>query len=345
MPSQFRQVIHTIRIRIHALIVIVVVAWAGYAAVAYLFGSVFGPTHVPEQFAGHITELNAATLHEGAVTDNRLAQRVPMGHYHHVDRWFQPDRMDSCALAGCHHPMPHQKIPAVRAFDNFHATFLACQMCHVYAADPKVRLQWVNTTTGQVQDTPPLLRLIHYLEAEHEAIRSDPITAHAIITDLLTETLAIIEGDSLLDFLLIQLTTSEPDSPVWRHALVQLTQELPFHARGEYGAKLTPIKEDEQEAVAQRRAEMARWARQYLAAEEGSDAQKQIHQKIHGSLSQEPLKCLACHNPDGALFDLEKLGYTQNQAEFLEGLPIAGQIQKVQDGQQFYIRTHPVISP
>lgn len=347
MASRIRNIVRNIRTRLHALVVLLIVAWAGYAAVDYLVRYVFEPTRVPPQYSHTIMELNADALRDNTLPETISNLRAPMGHYHHVDQWFEPDNFNGCATSGCHSPMPHQKIPAVRSFDNFHATFLACQMCHEYPENNQIALQWINITTGEKQPTPSLLKLINYLEDNHEAIQNKPSEAHLAITDLLTEVLQVSHHDPVLEYLLAQLTTSQPDSPTWRHAVSQLTVELPLHARGEYGAKLYPADANGQVADAYKKRfnAMIQLSKEYFNESPDSPQREKVNEKIHAGLAQEPLRCLSCHNPEQGLIDFKELGYTKNRAEFLQGLPIAGQLQKIQQGQHFYIKTHLGVSP
>ena len=51
------------------------------------------------------------------------------GHFHHIDFDFKPDQSNYCIE--CHGDLPHNKVKELRAFGNMHASFIACQTCHV----------------------------------------------------------------------------------------------------------------------------------------------------------------------------------------------------------------------
>jgi hypothetical protein len=329
--------LNQVRIRLHALVVLIIVAWALYASVSYLVRSVFWPTHVPERFLQWQDQLKADDLlHENAIGLTSTAPRAPLGHYHGVNRWFQPDTHNGCTISGCHSPMPHKQNKGVRAFDNFHATFLACTLCHEAGDVRPLPAVWIGTDSGLPQEAPVILQLMRYLELNSQLIKTNPNQAHTAILELLKQTLEIIGSDPLLDYLLVQLETSEPGSPVWMHALEQLNSELPQHARGEYGAKLASDKN-----YLQRSKKLTTQAEQYFAAQDDTDQKNRNLHDIHAQLQEKPHKCLACHGDKPALLDFEALGYTPNRTTFLRDSPLARQMQLIQQGQQFHLAPHP----
>jgi cytochrome b subunit of formate dehydrogenase len=340
-----RRLLHDLRLRIHALIVMLIVSWAAYSAVALLIRSVFLPTHIPPrllEWQGHLEADALWTSHTLGITAD--APRAPMGHYHGVDRWFQADPHNTCAAKGCHSPMPHNRIAAVRAFDNFHATFLECQLCHEYKKESGKKPVWISMATGQPQGTPAILQLMQYLELNAEQIKADPAQAHITIMDHLQRTMDTIGEDPLLEYIHTQIDTSEPGSPVWYHAVDQLTSEIPYHARGEYGAKLTPNTNgaSPQPSAGERQNpdhQMKKLTQQYLKAPPDSLEQKELYEKIHSSLLEKPHKCLACHTQENPMLDFESLGYTPSRVETLQGSSIASQMQKIQQGQRFRLKT------
>ena len=137
MSERKQKILHELRIRLHALVVLVIVGWAGYMAIAVLVRSVFSPALISEEFRGQIMTMDADSLHKENPWQKDFASRTPLDHYHRVDQWFQPDKHNGCTIEGCHSPLPHKNIVAVRSFDNFHATFLACQLCHKYTLTSK----------------------------------------------------------------------------------------------------------------------------------------------------------------------------------------------------------------
>ena len=135
--------------RTYALLILLLVSAAGYWAVRYLVRTVFYPPEVPAQILQWQGRLDAASLRgKSSAGVERAAPRSPMGHYHQVDQWFQPDASNGCTIGGCHEPLPHGSKIKVAAFANFHATFLDCRMCHQPAAHPAAA-RWISTDTNQ----------------------------------------------------------------------------------------------------------------------------------------------------------------------------------------------------
>ncbi|MCF7957200.1 MAG: cytochrome b/b6 domain-containing protein [Phycisphaerae bacterium] len=336
---------HTVRVRLHALLVLLIVAWATYMAVMYLFRSVFKPLEIPQQYHARQGQLSADSLKQDMTDNIGDAARAPMNHYHGVDRWFEPDPFNGCTSTGCHSAMPHNKIAAVRSFDNFHTTFISCHLCHEYAADSKSPVMWYSTATGKNTDTPSILKLIYYFETSKDEIRSNPEKAHGLIVGMLDEAIQVSGGDELLEYLLLQIETSQPDSPVWRHAIAQLNEETNRRARGEYGAKLIPVMKlkagmDMKNYYKDRGQQLANLAKQYHNAESGSKRENEIYLQIHSSVQSKPHKCLTCHSKDANLVDYETLGYSPKRINSLKNSPLAGQIQQIQEGKEFHVYTH-----
>jgi len=124
------------------------------------------------------------------------------------------------------------------------------------------------------------------------------------------------------------------------YVVMELGIEIPQHARGEYGAKLAPSPFDVPNFDYKAQGALLKsLASQYFAAADDEARQQTIHDKIHGGLLETPQKCMVCHNPGMPILDYEKLGYSGKRTEFLKHLPIASQMQKIQQGQQFRILT------
>ena len=213
-----RALVKNLIVRVYALCIFFLVLGAGYLAVHYLVRTAAAGVELP-------------------------APRAPMSHYHRVDQWFQPDTKNGCTLDGCHEPLPHDQRAKVPAFVNFHATFLACTMCHA-PQQPGSAAHWLSTDSGLPQDSPAILKLLRYLEQSGDTIQSQPATANGVISPLLEQTITTLGGDAVLDQLLAQMQSTQPGSPVWKHAVTELTGELPQHARGEYRAKLDWVSDD-----------------------------------------------------------------------------------------------------
>lgn len=75
-------------------------------------------------------------------------------HFHHIDFDFNPDQRSYCI--GCHGDMPHSKIKEIRAFGNMHASYIACQTCHVKLerSEKTGVFKWYDRTTGDIVPSP-----------------------------------------------------------------------------------------------------------------------------------------------------------------------------------------------
>ncbi len=83
-----------------------------------------------------------------------LEQRWIEGHFHHIDFDFKPDKTNYCIE--CHGDLPHDKIKELRAFGNMHASFIACETCHV-RLEGEARtgvFKWYDRQTGQIVKSP-----------------------------------------------------------------------------------------------------------------------------------------------------------------------------------------------
>lgn len=83
-----------------------------------------------------------------------LEQRWLKGHFHHIDFDFTPDQKNYCVE--CHGDLPHSKIKELRAFGNMHASFIACQTCHVkLEGEAKTGVfKWYDRRTGEIVESP-----------------------------------------------------------------------------------------------------------------------------------------------------------------------------------------------
>jgi len=75
-------------------------------------------------------------------------------HFHHIGFDFKPDKRSYCI--GCHGDMPHSKIKEIRAFANMHASYIACQTCHVKleGSETAGEFKWYDRTTGEIVPSP-----------------------------------------------------------------------------------------------------------------------------------------------------------------------------------------------
>lgn len=322
-------------VRVYALAILLVVIWTGYTAVAYLVRTVFKPTPVPPEYLTWESALagdNAEALR--AAPSGLTLPRAPLAHYHDVDRTLPVDTLNGCLTSGCHHPLAHRKSKELRAFANLHATFLECGLCHNADIDGAAQAIWVDLPTGRPGEPPAVLQLMKLFESEGDAVQSRPADVH---TRILGPLASAVEhsGDVILEHLRAQIATSEPGSPVWRHAVARLREELPNHVRGEYGVKLAPkMSEWELKSLNQGLVEMAR---PYLAAAEGSDERKRLHAEIHKGILARPSACLSCHGGEPARLDFAALGYPPERAAALRDSSIARLMAQIQSGQPFHL--------
>lgn len=325
-------------VRVYSLAVFVLLCWAGWLATTYLRDSVFRPTHIPSNLLEWQGRLDVAALRQQNVPGTTgTAGRAPPGHYHGVDRWFQADSRNTCTTAGCHEALPHTSKMKVPAFANFHTTFLACQMCHTDVHNAGVdqgRIVWLSMSSGQVQDLPPILELLRFLDERRDQIAQNPAAADPTITTLLQQTLSSAGPDPALDALLAQLQSAVPGGPVWRQAVEQLKLELPQHTRGEYAAKLAP-KNACDPASLQAKATASMTA-EYLAAPAG-DARARLKDALHAPLLKQATSCVACHGDQPPLLNFEALGYSPQRGAALRNLPLARVMQQIREGQRFFI--------
>jgi hypothetical protein len=75
-------------------------------------------------------------------------------HFHHIGFDFKPDKQSYCVE--CHTDLPHDKVKGIRAFTNMHASFIACQTCHIKSDDSIkiVAFKWYDRTNGQIVESP-----------------------------------------------------------------------------------------------------------------------------------------------------------------------------------------------
>jgi hypothetical protein len=328
-----------IGMRLYSLAILLLLVWTGYLAVTYLRGSVFQPSRIPQRLLNWQGRLDVGALRQNNVPGMTGPEgRAPSGHYHGIDRWFQADTFNTCTTTGCHQPLPHTtKNAKAPAFANFHATFLACQMCHTDVRtkpDQPGQAMWLDLSNGQVEDCPPILSLMRYLDTQGDAIKADP-AAHQVITSLLSQSIAAIGKDPALEELLQDMQTSAPGSPFWHQAEKSLVTELPSHARGEYAAKLAPP--NVAQLTTGQRKKMTELAGQFLEAPADGPLRKELKQAIHQGLLKEPVACTACHGDAPPLLDFEKLGYSPQRAAALHSVPLAQIVQGIRRGEPFFI--------
>lgn len=336
MASRLKRFGKALIVRSYALVILLLVAWTGYTAVSYLFAFVFRPAEIPASLRDWQGHLDVAALRAESVPGvGGPAARAPLGHYHGVTGWFQPDRANGCLTSGCHDPLPHRKSKSVRAFANMHVAYLDCLMCHVDVTASPAPAAWVNTETGNRRDAPAVLVLLRRFDTTPTTGEADMRALHEEILRRLPEAIDAIGSAPVLDHLRLVVETSEPGSPVWRHAVDRLAAELPNHLHGEYRAKLVP--EADAKDWTKRQARLADLAKKYEAAPTDGAERKRLYDDAHAGIVAKPSACLACHGGDPPRLDFEAVGYSPRRAEELRNAPIAGLMQRIQQGEPFHL--------
>ena len=333
--SALRSMLRQLIVRGYAGVILLVLVWCGYQAVAYLVRMVFLPPVIPLEVEAWPARLNVAELRSpNAPGVEQPAPRAPLSHYHRVDQWLQPDNLNGCTISGCHEPLPHATQAKVPAFANFHTTFLACQMCHAPSSLRPGHATWINIETGKPQDVPAILRLLNFLETNADKIVHHPADVHEQIMSLLSESISDMGGDATLDDVLAQIQSSEPGSPVWKEAVTLLAAELPQHARGEYRAKLiwTNLSADRAAQYEQ----LSQQADELSVVTDPAQRQEMV-QEIHSSLAPQPTACLSCHDDRPGMLNFSAAGFSAKRSEYLGHLEIARLMQQIRQGQRFYL--------
>ncbi len=321
--------------RIYAFILVAILLYVFYLAVTYLINMVFYPTPVPSRLVETPGRVTAADLRRSNVPGvTEPTARAPFAHFHQISQWLDVDHRNGCTLSGCHDPLPHSKVVYVRSFTNFHATFLACQMCHEPPKERPIPAAWVSIQTGRKSGPPPLVRLSRFLHTQRQQIENDPGTASPTLVSLLQE-IVVINNDPLLRYLQLEIATAEPGSPVWRDAVSKLAAEVPLESRGQYGAKIAPASVASDYLNIYERARQQ--AKPYFAAAPDSPERKRILDEIHANVLPKPARCLTCHGGTPQVLDFEALGYSPERAAFLRTNPVAAQVQSVREGRTFYL--------
>ena len=320
--------------RTYALVLAVVLGYAGYLAGSYLLDSIYKPAATPGRVLRWQVRTDAAALREpeppGVLADDA---RAPVAHFHRVVRLSQPDPQNGCTLAGCHEPIPHTPKLKIAAFANFHVNFMACQSCHTEIKERPAKFTWMNLNAARSVEVPPVIRLVRLLNEKADTIQKQPAAVHPAILALLQEVLKVRVHDRTLEELQVQIENSEPGSPIWRSALKRLAGDLPRYGRGNYGSKLIP--ESQLKTYGATHEEMVRLAPACLASAAGSPERKTLSDRIHASVLKQPPSCTACHADSPGLLDFTTVGYLPARATMLGNLQIARTIQNVREGREF----------
>jgi hypothetical protein len=145
---------------IHVVVFSTIQVVAGFWLTVYLIGTL-GMKKAPEDSireSGNFESIIALTeknvdryLGEWEFSEPHLP-----GHFHHIGRWYEPDRWNFCIH--CHGPIPHSRKPQLRAFLNMHNLFMSCQVCHSLQRDQDApaRFGWVGISDGRLTSNPEM---------------------------------------------------------------------------------------------------------------------------------------------------------------------------------------------
>jgi len=320
-------------VRAYAVAVLLLTCWAGYTAVAYVFRAVFTPVQIPERFVSWTKAVDADRIHHHPADDG--ISRAPLSRYHQIEGALPRDATNGCLTSGCHTPLPHAKRPEVRAFANLHVTFMDCEVCHTTPNERPDKLEWIDLASGGEQKPPAHLRLRSLLQTESARIESEPRKLHRDVLDLLDGVIEQSAQAERLQFIRLTLDTSPPGSPVWHNAIESLRAELPYHARGDYGAKLSRDVPSGTRAGALEL--LQKKANSWLELPAGDKRRDELYDEIHARIIPQPGACFECHGGDPPRVNFESLGYPADRAAELRNSIIAQQMQHIRDGRPFYL--------
>jgi hypothetical protein len=321
--------------RLYAVLLVLVLLYVLYLAVSYLAVMVLYPAPVPQRLLAWPSQLKGQILRaQSAPGATAPSTAIALANYHQAEVRLQADRFNGCTLSGCHDALPHSRSVYVRSFANLHATFLTCQMCHEAVAERPVKACWLSIETGQPTDPPALVQLRRLLQVQRQQIEQDPAALAPTILSLLAQVIGI-SGNPALRYLDLEISTSEPGSPVWRDALIRLDEQLSLHTCGQYGAKIASVTVARNYVQEYDRFRQA--AGPVLAAASQSAERKRLSDELHTGVLPKPDRCLACHGDTPPLVDFEALGYSPQRATYLRTNPIASEVQTIREGRQFYL--------
>jgi hypothetical protein len=324
--------------RLWSLLLIAVVLWLSYRAIRYLFDALLQPAAAPAQIVAlplrTSEELRAPAFAGVSAVEN---PRSPLGHYHRIENWFQPDRFNGCIRSGCHTPLPHGRNKADRAFLNMHATSLHCGVCHLQTDQQPLPLVWYDLHSGGPTAPPVLLRAYDWLIKARDKAEFTPAEQTEIVA-LLRAALAAGGDDPGLRHVTEQLAAIRADAEDFPRLVATAADLVPRSFRGEYGAKLALAAEgrprlnhpDNEAAI-----------REFLKRKDSlaGAARDELLQKVHPARRTPTLTCSSCHTPTGGLVDLAKVGYPPARVAALVQPLITQAIEHMMEGREFHMPT------
>jgi hypothetical protein len=343
-PRTLRALALDVLRRLYALLLIAVVLYLSYRAAHYLVSALILPTAPPAQIVDLPRRATEALRAPGAPAFAGVTAvehpRAPLGHYHLVDTWFQPDRFNGCTQSGCHAPLPHGRNRTDRAFLNMHATSLHCGVCHLQSDSVPLPLAWYDLRTGDLTAPPALLAAYAWLTAATDRAPPEYTAAEqAEIARLLGAAVAQAGVDLGLSGLIRHLTAVRPDSEVFPRLIAHALEVVPRKFRGEYGAKLALL--DAAGRPRLQHPDSAAAIREYLARREtASDDQRQaLLARVHTARRPATLQCTDCHTPTDSIVDLARVGYPPARIQQLVQPLIMRAIEHMRAGREFQMPT------
>ncbi len=357
------RVVFDILRRIYALALISLVLYLSWLAFDYLLRALVLPprppsqiTEVPLRLDGRVLQATREEFPGLAATEH---PRTPLAHYHRLDGWLQPDRLNDCTRSGCHNAMPHSRFKETRAFLNMHATSLHCGVCHFDVDQRPLPLGWYDLHSGQVVGPPALLRAYAWL-IEHAPEAQPPTAPPAAtqpgqaaagsagqsytleqqreITALMRGAVRAADNEPALDQLTRHIAAVRPESEQFRQFLAVARASLPNYFRGEYGAKIAVLG-GEPRGPMLAHPETAQAVQRWLERPDSlTQAQRdELLAAVHPLRSDTPRTCTDCHRREDGAMDFAALGYPPQRVEQLVGSVLMKAIEDIAAGRPLYL--------
>lgn len=130
-----------------------------------------------------------------------LEEKRLSGHFHHIDFDIGPDKRNYCIK--CHGEMPHDKVKEIRAFANMHASFVACETCHVKIDRADSEFKWYSRSTGEIVESPVSEKRSNPLNYTHrESVRPGTYDAKIVPLERIDGKLERVDTQERIDFAL-----------------------------------------------------------------------------------------------------------------------------------------------
>jgi len=331
--------------RVYALALIALVLWLSWLAFRYLLVSLIFAAPPPPQIVGLPLRANEAMLAAGAPAFAGVQAvenpRAPLGHYHRIGAWFEPDRFNDCTRSGCHAPLPHGRNKADRAFLNMHATSIHCGVCHMQTEQRPLELVWYELETGHATDPPVLLTAFAWLEAaKRKAAATLTEADQREIVRLLRAAARRAGNGPALHQVATHLAAVRVESEDFPRLLEAAQDVVQQHLHGEYGAKLA-LADAATGRQRLRHPGSERAVRAYLSRKDTltEHEQQSLLGRVHPLRRQPTLHCTDCHTPTGGLVDLSRVGYPAARIQQLVQPLIMRAIEHIVAGEVFQMPT------